>query len=176
MEKGLVQIYTGNGKGKTTAAVGLALRAAGRNLKVIIVQFLKHPDTGEVMCLTDKIPEIEIHRFNSQTKFIRVMNDEELDKLKKETESGLDLTRKIITENKCDVLILDECMGVVNNGFISVKDFIELIKSRPETMEIVLTGRDADPELVEIADLVTEMTKIKHPYDLGIAARTGIEK
>ena len=176
MERGLVQVYTGDGKGKTTAAFGQALRALGRGLKVVVIQFLKSNESGEVLYIRNNIPGMELHRFNSQEKFIRSMNNKELDQLKKETISGFEFAGKIIAGNKCDVLILDECLGAVNNGFITVPELINLIKSKPDTMEIVLTGRDASTELIEAADLVTEMKKIKHPFNEGIAARTGIEK
>jgi cob(I)alamin adenosyltransferase len=176
MEKGLIHIYSGDGKGKTTAAFGLALRAAGRGLKIHVIQFLKSETSGEVEFIKKNIQEIKLERFNSQKKFIWNMNDTEINILKKETRDGLEKVKEIIKRNQCDVLILDEFIWCVNENFISLNEAINLIKSKPLTMEIVITGRDAKPELIQIADYVTEMKCIKHPYEKGINSREGIEK
>lgn len=175
MEQGLIQIYTGDGKGKTTAALGQAMRALGRGLKVIMIQFLKGEETGEVMFLREKVPGMEIHRYNSQKKFPWAMNDSEVEFLRKETMEGMALARDIARRGACDVLILDEAVGALNRGYIPFEDMESLTRERPRTMELLLTGRDADRKLMDLADLVTEMKMIKHPFEKGIAARVGIE-
>ena len=176
MKQGLVQIYTGDGKGKTTAAAGLAMRAAGRGLKVVFIQFLKSGDSGEIMLMEKNIHEIKMMRFNSQDKFIWNMSEGELDLLGKETREGLDAAVKIAESGSCDILILDEIFGALKNGFISVNDILILIKKKESGVELVLTGRDAPAEIIKEAHLVTEMRKVKHPFDAGIKARRGIER
>ena len=176
MNKGLVQIYTGDGKGKTTAAAGLAMRAAGRGLKVVFIQFLKSDDSGEIMLMEKSIPEIKVMRFNTQIKFIWDMNDDERELLRKETCEGLDSALNISVKGDCDMLVLDEIFGARRNGFITTAEILNLIKLKGSGVELVLTGRDAPSEIIETADLVTEMKKIKHPFDIGIKARTGIER
>ncbi len=176
MEIGLVQLYTGDGKGKTTAAFGQAIRASGRGKKVIIIQFLKGEDSGEIIFLNQFDTGIEFHRFNSQRKFYWSMNDSEKEKLKKESVEGFVFAQKIIQNKSCDLLILDEITWVINYGFINFDDLSNTLKNRPEGMEIVLTGRDADKNYFDIADLITEMKKIKHPFDKGVPARKGIDE
>ncbi len=176
MEKGLIQVYTGDGKGKSTAAFGQAIRAAGRDLKVVIYQFLKAVETGEVMLIRDKLPEIKVLRSTALKKFTWNMNEIELEHLKQDTVEGYAAVKDIIKHNECDLLILDEIMYGLHQGFIDLDEFIEVISSKPETMEIVITGRDAPQQLIDIADYVTEMKKIKHPFDEGIALRIGIEQ
>ena len=176
MKRGLVQIYTGDGKGKTTAAAGLALRAAGRGLRVVFIQFLKSSDSGEVMLIEKSIPEIQVKRFCSQSKFIWNMNDDEREILKSETRDGYDEALNIAVEGECDILILDEIFGSCRNGFITVGEILGLIQKKSSGVELVLTGRDAPVEIIEASDLVTEMKNIKHPYDAGIQSRDGIER
>jgi cob(I)alamin adenosyltransferase len=176
MKRGLIQVYTGDGKGKTTAAAGLALRAAGRGLKVIFIQFLKSSDSGEVMLIEKSIPEIQMKRFCSQEKFIWNMDKEEREILKSDTRRGFDEALVIAAEGDCDILILDEIFGSCRNGFVTADEIIDLIKKKSTEVELVLTGRDAPPEIIEAADLVTEMKNIKHPFDSGIQFRDGIER
>jgi len=175
MQKGLIQIYTGDGKGKSTAAFGLAIRAAGRKNKVTVIQFLKGNITGELLFLEEHFPAIEVFRFHSQKKFTWNMNPEELALLKKETLDGFELAKKIIRDGSCDLLILDEFLHTMNQDFIEWSDAQRIFANRPQNMEIVLTGRNASAEMIEFADLVTEMKKIKHPFDKGIDSRVGIE-
>jgi cob(I)alamin adenosyltransferase len=176
MEKGLIHIYTGDGKGKTSAAIGLCIRALGAGLKVIFVQFLKSVNSSELNILEKISANLIIKRYNSQKKFIWNMNDNEIEILKKETNEGYEYIKNIIENNLCDMLILDEFIWVLNKNFIKSDEFYELINIKPESMEIILTGREAKEELINIADYVSEMKKIKHPYDKGIEARKGIEK
>jgi cob(I)alamin adenosyltransferase len=176
MEQGLIQIYTGDGKGKTTAAIGQAIRAAGNGLKVVFVQFLKADDSGEVGVLSKMGPLIQIYRFNSQKKFIWNMEQDEIDILKADTLKGYDFIRKIIEDASCDILVLDEFNWVLNNNFVDTHEFVGLMRNKPGALEIIITGRNVPAELCEAADLVTEMKKIKHPIDRGIQARKGIER
>jgi len=176
MKRGLVQVYTGDGKGKTTAAMGVALRAAGRGLNVVIIQFLKSGDSGEVMLVEKSLPEIQIKRFCSQKKFIWNMNEDEREVLRNETRIGFSEALSIAVEGSCDILVLDEIFGALRNEFISVDEILNMIKIKTDGIEIVLTGRDAPAEIIEAAHLVTEMKKIKHPFEQGIKSRDGIER
>lgn len=176
MKKGLIQVYTGEGKGKTTAAFGLAVRATGRGFNVVVIQFFKADETGEVLLLKNKVPEMEIYAASTQTKFSWGMDKSEIDLLKEETTAGYKQAEDIIKNNKCDVLVLDEITYALQQRFIDIKACAALLENKPETMEIILTGRDAPAEIIKIADLVTEMKKIKHPFDAGVGARIGIEK
>jgi cob(I)alamin adenosyltransferase len=173
MDKGILQIYTGNGKGKTTAAIGLAIRSAGAGLKVIIIQFLKSEHSSELNILNKLEPDLKIYRFNSQKKFIWNMNDSEKEILKKETLEGYKKALEISQKNLCDVLILDEILGVLYMNYLSISEIKKLLNNK---MEIILTGQNASDEMINMADLVTEMKKIKHPFDKGLKARLGIEK
>ena len=153
----MIQIYTGNGKGKTTASIGQGVRAAGRGFKVYMVQFLKGTPTGELESLK-KIDNFKVFRFEEKRDFVWNLNEEE------------------IVENKeCDLLIMDEIMGVLKNGFLSVEDIIEIINRNKHDIEIIMTGRDVPKELADRADLITEMNMVKHYYEKGVPAREGIE-
>lgn len=176
MEKGIIQLYTGDGKGKTTAALGLSFRALGRGFKVKIVQFLKSRDCGELETAKELSPNLEIIRVNSQQKFLFKMNEEERAVVRDEIGRGIEYIKELFREESCDILITDELTWVVNGGFLTMDEVRELARLRPESMEWVITGGRAPAELIELADLVTEMKKIKHPYDEGLPARIGIEK
>lgn len=176
MEKGYVQIYTGEGKGKTTAALGLGLRAVGRGFKVIMFQFLKGAHSGELdsaPCFEDRF---KIIRLAETKKFVGAMDEEELTELKLKLKEEISQVKKVLAEKSCDILILDEMMAVLHAGLLGVDEVLSLIKARPSTMELVLTGRAVPDEIVELADLVTEMRPIKHYMDQGVMARIGIEK
>ena len=171
LEKGLVQVYTGNGKGKTSASFGLALRAVGRGLKVYIIQFIKGGfDYGELH-VVDKLPGLTLEAFG-RGKFVSEKKPDMVD---------IDLARQAlakaqeIMKNGVDVLILDEINVAVSLKLIEIEEVLELIRKKPEHMELVLTGRKAPVEIVQAADLVTEMIEIKHPYNSGFKARQGIE-
>lgn len=175
MQQGLIQIYTGDGKGKSTAAFGLAIRAAGRGKRVMVLQFLKTGKTGELLFLAEHFPGMEIRRFHSQDKYVWLMNAEELEQLTKETLEGVAVLKDILENDRCDVLILDEFVHVVNKAMISWAEAKNILENRPAHTEIILTGRNASAEMVEFADLVTEMKKIKHPFDQNVPPRIGIE-
>lgn len=174
LKKGLVQIYTGDGKGKTTAAIGQGIRSAGYGLNVVMVQFLKGGYTGELSTI-DKIDNFNIFRFEKERDFVWNLSKAEIEELKKEIRTGYEFIKKIVDEGFCDVLIIDEIMGAHYNKFISTDEIIYLIKNKKESMEIVLTGRNVPMEVIDLADLVTEMKMIKHPFEKGIGAREGIE-
>ncbi|MEQ8191309.1 MAG: cob(I)yrinic acid a,c-diamide adenosyltransferase [Candidatus Eremiobacterota bacterium] len=175
LSSGLVQIYTGDGKGKTTAALGQALRAAGHGFNVRFIQFLKCLDSGELHSAEKLHPSFIIYRFESQKKFFWTMNDEEKKELKKEISLAMDFARKTIINEECNILVMDEILGALHNKLVSMEEIKELIERKPYHMELILTGRNAPEELVSMADLVTEMKKIKHPMDNNIASREGIE-
>jgi cob(I)alamin adenosyltransferase len=172
LTKGTVQVYTGNGKGKTTSALGLALRACGHGLKVLMIQFMKgSTDYGEVM-ISDKVPGFTLIQSGLPT-FVEKGNPSEEDlRLARE---GLGLAVKAVEEAGCDILILDEINVAVDYGLVSVKDVLDLIRRKPPTMEVILTGRYAPDEFLEVADLVTEMKEVKHHYASGLQMREGIE-
>ncbi len=170
MEKSCVHVYTGNGKGKTTAAMGLAVRAAGRGLTVKIVQFMKGRDTGELASI--KKLGIELVRASQCTKFFHAMSDEEKAALRTGACEVLGLIDTWL--NHADLLILDESLGALTCGVLTLDELLHIMESRGGT-EVVLTGRNAPDEIIEKADLVTEMREIKHYMQNGIGARKGIE-
>jgi cob(I)alamin adenosyltransferase len=172
LERGLVQVYTGDGKGKTSAAFGLALRAIGRGLKVYIIQFIKGGfDYGELYII-DKLPNIELKAFG-RGKFVTEKPPRKEDI--KHAEDALQLAKKVVKSGEYDVVIFDEINVALNLKLIRIEDVVELMRNKPEHVELVLTGRYAPNEIIEIADLVTEMREIKHPYNKGFQARKGIE-
>lgn len=172
---GLIHIYCGDGKGKTTAAVGLAVRCAGRGNKVLLVQFLKSRDSGELYSLA-KLPDIEVMRGKESKKFTFQMNEEEKHALLIEHNKMFEQVLEKIKNGDYSLLILDEVIGALNAKVFEMPKLIEFLRHKPENLEVVLTGRNPAPELVEIADYVSEMRKVKHPMDNGIMAREGIEK
>lgn len=172
---GLIHIYCGDGKGKTTAAVGLAVRCAGRGNKVLLVQFLKSRDSGELYSLA-KLPDIEVMRGKESKKFTFQMNEEEKHALLIEHNKMFEQVLAKIKNGGYSLLILDEVIGALNAKVFEMPKLIEFLRHKPENLEVVLTGRNPAPELVEIADYVSEVRKVKHPMDKGIIAREGIEK
>lgn len=167
--KGLVQVYTGDGKGKTTAALGLALRASCQELRVIFIQFLKSQVCGEHFFAT-KYKPFEIKQFGEGDLFKK--SDAEL---LEETNQAYKFAEEALSGGKYDMVILDEIFIAHWRGFISIQQLLALIDKKPGNVELVLTGRKAPQEIVKRADLVTEMLMIKHPYSAGIPQRKGIE-
>ena len=170
--KGYVQVYTGNGKGKTTAALGLALRAAGAGLRVFVAQFLKGVRCSELTALKRLSDLITVRQYGRPSFIQGEATDEDVESARK----GLNEARTAIASGDYQVVILDEANVAVQLGLISPDALLDLIDSRPEGVELVITGRNADTKIVERADLVTEMVEIKHYYRQGIPARPGIEK
>lgn len=175
LSRGLIQVYTGDGKGKTTAALGQGLRSCGRGLKVCMVQFLKGGDTGELHSVEKLQPLFNIYRFEKKRGFFWQLNDQEKKELKEDIDKGVEFIKKVIKNNECDVLIIDELLGVLGNKLLEVEEVIDILKSKPETMEVIITGRNAPQRIIDMADLVTEMKEIKHYFRSGIPARDGIE-
>ncbi len=172
LEKGLVQVYTGNGKGKTSAAFGLALRAIGRGLEVYIIQFIKGGfDYGELY-IADKLPGLKLKAFG-RGKFV---SEKEPDKEDVDlAEEALRTAEEAVKSHEYDVIVLDEVNVALNLRLIKTERVLQLIREKPVQTELVLTGRKAPKEIIEAADLVTEMTEVKHPYHSGFRARKGIE-
>lgn len=175
LKKGCLQVYTGNGKGKTTAAVGLAVRAAGNGFKVYMVQFLKSGFTGELESSKKLEPNFKIFRFEKRRGFFWTLNEEEKLQLKEEVQQAYRFCLEVLRKRQCDILIMDEIMGAISNKLVSKEQILELINMRPDDMELILTGRNVPEEIVAKADLVTEMKDIKHYFNKGIPAREGIE-
>lgn len=184
MSQGLIHIYCGDGKGKTSAAVGLAVRAAGCGMKVLFARFLKNEDSGELKIL-DSIPEIDVIHMEKSYGFFRTLSAEEQREVK---QMYAELWEKIVhltsspergsSEAKAcpyGMLVIDEFMAAYNYGLIPHEEALRFLAERPEELEVVLTGRDPDSRLLETADYVSEVRKVKHPYDRGITARRGIE-
>jgi cob(I)alamin adenosyltransferase len=170
--KGLIKVYTGSGKGKTTCALGLGLRAVGQGLTVYIIQFLKGRETGESRTAARLAPELTLRYFGRPG----------LGKLRSPTPEDLqivreawELARRVINAGEYDLVILDEINLALAYGQIPLEEVLETLRSRPPRVEVVLTGRQAPPEILELADLVTEMRPVKHYLQAGVPAREGIE-
>jgi cob(I)alamin adenosyltransferase len=172
LERGLIQVYTGDGKGKTTAALGLAVRAAGHGLQVHIVQYMKGwPEYGELIALRHQ-PNITLVQFG-RPDFVDPdhPNPRDIELAQRALQHSLDVLR----DGRYDVLVLDEINVAVDYGLVSLDQVLALLDAKPPHVELLLTGRGAHPQVMERADLVTEMRQIKHPYSMGLGARKGIE-
>jgi cob(I)alamin adenosyltransferase len=169
--RGTVQLYTGNGKGKTTAAIGQAVRAVGHGMRVVIIQFMKGRLYGE-LAVADRLEELTIEQYG-RDEFVNPDNPaaEDVELARK----GWERAREIITDRSIDMLILDEINVAVSFGLIPLESVREFVLNKPAGLELVLTGRYAPDELIELADTVTEMREIRHHYNRGIEAREGIE-
>lgn len=172
LNRGFIHLYTGDGKGKTSAAFGLALRALGRGLKVYIIQFIKGGfDYGELY-VVEALPNLELKAFG-QGKFVTETppSSKDLEKAKEAFEHA----KQVVASGEYDVVILDEINVAIHLKLVKLVEVEKLLKNKPKHVEMVLTGRYAPKELVEKADLVTEMKEIKHPYMKGVKPRKGIE-
>ena len=171
LEKGYIHVYTGPGKGKTTAALGLGLRAAGAGFKVHMIQFMKGRRYSEIDAI-ENLSNFTVSQ-HGRDEFVSKETPEQIDiDLAQE---GFDYAKDIIKNEKFDLVILDELNVVVDYNLVKLDDVVKLLEQKPEKLELVLTGRDVHPEIVKIADLVTEMLEIKHPYQQGVIARKGID-
>jgi len=172
LEKGLVQVYTGDGKGKTSAAFGLALRAVGRGLKVYVIQFIKGGfDYGELH-VVERLPNLRLASFGRGRFITNLPPSEEDVKLARE---AFELAKKVVKSGEHDVVVLDEINVALNLKMVETEEVIDLIRNKPKHVELILTGRYAPVEVIEAADLVTEMREVKHPYTRGELPRRGIE-
>tara|TARA_Y100001938_G_scaffold147258_1_gene228068 strand:+ start:75 stop:608 length:534 start_codon:yes stop_codon:yes gene_type:complete len=174
-EKGLVIVYTGNGKGKTTAALGMALRAIGYEHKVCMLQFIKGSwHYGEMDSSKKLEPNFELIAVGKG--FVGILDDNSpREEHEKYAAEAVRICREKIFSEKYDVIILDEVNYAINLGLIEVQEIIKIIKEKPSELDLVLTGRNVKDEIVELADLVTEMKEIKHPFKSGIKAKKGID-
>lgn len=173
LERGCIQVYTGNGKGKTTAALGLSLRAVGRGLRVCFFQFIKGGGPyGEQLAAERLAPLFTI----ISTGRPGWVNRDDITEDRRLAQEALEQARGIITSGDYDLVVLDELNGAVGFGLVDVEQVLELFSLKPAAMELVLTGRNVHERVVEAADLVTEMREVKHYYRAGVPARIGIEK
>lgn len=171
MEKGRVHVYTGDGKGKTTAALGLAIRAKGAGLSVCVIQFLKTAESGELKSLAAL--GIPVIRKETVSDFFNRLSEEQKNILKKEISCEFAISKEAV--KKYDMVVLDEIFCTAENGLLQLSQIINLIKSKPKKTELILTGRHAPAAVTEIADYVSEIIPLKHPFSKGTAARRGIE-
>jgi cob(I)alamin adenosyltransferase len=174
LERGYVQVYTGDGKGKTTAALGQAFRAVGHNLKVFMILFMKgNVEYGELETARRVSQFIEIREMGREV-FVNKENPEAIDI--EWARDGLQLAHKTVEDGEYDLVILDEINVALDYSLIPLEDVLNLIRVKPDHVELILTGRNAHPDVIESADLVTEMKAVKHYYERGIEARVGIER
>jgi cob(I)alamin adenosyltransferase len=172
LERGLVEVYTGDGRGKTTAAIGLAFRAVGRGLRVHIVQFLKGDESYGEFQSCKAHPDIEIEQFGRR-EFVNLNEPSTVDiELARQ---GLARAREVLVSGEADLVILDELNVAIGFGLVTVEDALALVEMKPDHVELLITGRMAPAELIERADLVTEMREVKHPFKAGVLAREGID-
>jgi cob(I)alamin adenosyltransferase len=169
--KGYIQVYTGDGKGKTTAALGLAVRALGAGLRVYIGQFIKSGDYSEIKLLRARFPEIALQQFGSGRFIRRAPTPAEIQAARE----GLQRLRVAMCSGRYDVVIADEANSAVKAGLFTEEDLLGLMDAKPENVELVLTGRGAGAKVQARADLVTEMTCVKHYFKAGVPGRPGIE-
>lgn len=169
---GLIQVYTGNGKGKTTAALGLALRAAGSGLKTFIGQFMKGSHYGELKALEQLESLITVEQFGDRDHARR--GEVSLEHIT-QAQAGLKRIEKVLHGGEFDIVVMDEVNTACFFGQLQVSEVLGVLQNRPPNVEIVLTGRYAPAEFIELADLVTEMVQVRHPYQHGLLARQGIE-
>lgn len=172
--KGYVQVYTGNSKGKTTAALGLAFRAMGRGLKTYIGQFMKGQHCSELEAAKMVCPYITIEQYGKGT-FIHVQNPHQEEDVRR-VQEGLAKAKEAMFSGKYDVIVFDEITTAHYSHLISLEEMLEITARKPDGVEVVFTGRYAPPEIIAAADLVTEMVEVKHYYQKGIKARDGIER
>jgi len=170
--KGYCHVYTGNGKGKTTAAFGLALRAVGAGYRVYIGQFVKGMEYSELSAFRSLGDAVTVRQFGRGCFIDGAPVAEDIAAARK----GLQEIKEVLASGRYQVVILDEANIATRYGLISVEELLDLITGKPDPVELVITGRDADPRVIEAADLVTEMKEIKHYYKKGVQARKGIER
>jgi cob(I)alamin adenosyltransferase len=168
----MIQVYTGNGKGKTTAALGQALRAMGHGMKVFMIQFMKGRTYGELMTCESCLPDLTIV-MSGRDEFVKKGEPEDVDL--RMAREGLDLARKVVEEGEHHMLILDEINVAIDYGLLPLEEVLDLLRSCPRELEVICTGRYAPTELMDLADMVSEVREVKHHYQQGVKMRKGIE-
>ena len=171
MDKGYIHVYTGNGKGKTTSAIGLGVRAAGAGKKVHMIQFMKGRRYSEIDGL-EHVSQFTVSQ-HGRDEFVNKEHPEQIDI--DMAQEGFETAKKLVTSNKYDMIILDEINVAIDYNLLTIEDVMELIKNKPTRLELVLTGRYATPALVQQADYVSEVLEIKHPYQQGVLGRKGVD-
>ena len=161
MEKGFVKIYCGEGKGKSTSSLGRALVCAGEGKEVFMIQFLKGRYTGTLDYLKRLEPEVKVFRFEKMSRFYEELSEDEQREEELNIRNGVNFARKVVSIGECDVLILDEFLGLVDLGIIAVEDVIQIIRHKPEEMELILTGRNLPEALVDEADYISKIGSVK---------------
>lgn len=173
LQKGFIQIYTGNGKGKTTAAIGQAIRAAGSGMKTLIIHFMKNFPYGEIKALKNLDDWIKVEQFGDDNFVLRKTPPDNSDKAS--ALAAIERAKKAMLNNEVDLVILDEICVTFYFGLLKVEEVLPLLELKPDNIEMILTGRYCPQELIDKADLVTEMKEIKHYYQKGITSRKGID-
>lgn len=173
-ELGLIHIYCGNGKGKTTASIGIAIRAISNDYNVCFCQFLKSGESSEVKVLR-KYPNCSVEVGEGLKGFVKDLPKEEVHKVIENNDNILEKAINLCEKGKCDILILDEIIDTINLELVDYNKLLYFLNNKPSNTEVVMTGRDPNSELVDLADYVSEVKKIKHPFDKGIYARNGID-
>ena len=175
MSKGLFHIYCGDGKGKTTAAVGLAVRAAGSGMKVLFAQFMKDGKSSELNTLA-KIENIDLFHAPCTDRFIRAMSEDERTNFRIKVNEAFSELCARMNSGLYDLVVIDECCSAITTGMLDIKNVTDAFRNRRQDVELIITGRNPDKALIDMADYVSEICKRKHPFDQGIRAREGIEK
>jgi len=176
MERGLIHAYYGDGKGKTTSAIGQGIRAIGHGLKVIMIQFLKNKTTGEITALSQLEPSFKVFRFEKdRDKVFYKLTEKEQKEVIMEVENALKFAKKIYETKECDLLILDEILTAVDHDIINEEKLKEFITNKPDKLELIVTGRQITESIKKSVDYITLFTNIKHPSTSGIGEREGIE-
>lgn len=173
-ERGFIHIYCGDGKGKTTAATGLMIRAAGRGKRCLFVRFLKNEDSGELKIL-DQIPEIDRLPMRDPNGFFWNLGEKEKEDLRRAYCEAWEQIEKRVQSGRYDILVLDEVMAAYGHDLICKDAVIRFLTEKPEGLEVIMTGRNPDERLLALADYISEIHAVKHPYEQGIPAREGIE-
>jgi len=174
MSKGLIHVYTGDGKGKTTAALGLALRAIGWGKRVCMIQFIKgYPEIGEAKFALTIPDQLVVRQFAVDTS--RSIDENKVAERREAAEKAMKFARSAIASGDYELVILDEINNAMHYGLVDAQCVLEMLASRPDGVEVALTGRNAPPEIMAAADYVTEMRLVKHPYENGVQARRGVD-
>ena len=175
--RGLVIVNTGNGKGKTTAALGLTLRAAGNDLKVLVIQFIKGRwKTGESKSIQALAPNVQLVRMGMGFTIERLRDKRiPMEEHEEAAHQAFARAREVVLADEYDMVVLDEILGSIKAGLVDLQQVLDLVAAKPSDLHLVLTGRGAPQELIDVADLVTEMRPIKHPHEQGIMAQRGVE-